>query len=257
VKEEYKTIKLLDVKNKVLSISIISSLFFFGLYNNHPFSLSFSYKENIIENEEILHNGDTASSAWELQFTLANQSVPEKTQNGECHKKPMCTIEEFQKYEIFYKEFISLAKEYFLPPERHRFSLVSSKSLLPYFGVENVEDWSVLVHFSGCPNCSVMLRDGDELRSILVNHHPLVKEVNFNFLFFLCSFSIFFVGSEITFISYMLCFFLISLTQRLYFQVVGPPFCYLLIHRLNLQKVGQKANWRLKLSESMQGKIIN
>ncbi|KAJ4777430.1 UPF0301 protein [Rhynchospora pubera] len=140
-------------------------------------------KDTIIEDEEIAYRGHAAISAWELGFTLANQSVPEETQNGEFYNKPTCTIEEFQKFRSFYKEFISLAKEHFLPPERQRFSLVSSKSLLPYLGVENMENWSVLVRFSGCPNCSIMLRDGDELRSVLLGRHPLVKELNTEALF--------------------------------------------------------------------------
>lgn len=112
---------------------------------------------------------------------MANQSVLEGIQIEEFYNKPTCTVEEFQKFQTFYKEFISLAKEHFLPPERQRFRIVSSKSLLTYLGVDNVQDWSVLVRFSGCPNCSIMLRDGDELRSVLVDHHPIVKEVNFNF----------------------------------------------------------------------------
>ncbi|KAJ3690167.1 hypothetical protein LUZ61_019331 [Rhynchospora tenuis] len=171
----YDTSSLSNQSNKVASGVLVKEAY-------RTVELS-DTQDKIIEDEEIAYRGYAASSAWESGFTLANQSVPEETQNGEFYNKPTCTIEEFQKFRSFYKEFISLAKEHFLPPERQRFSLVSSKSLLPYLGIENVENWSVLVRFSGCPNCSIILRDGDELKSVLLDHHPLVKELDTEALF--------------------------------------------------------------------------
>ncbi|KAK9275539.1 hypothetical protein L1049_022806 [Liquidambar formosana] len=45
-----------------------------------------------------------------------------------------CTFEEFQQFDSFFPKFISVAREFFLPPERQQFGLVSKRSLLSSLG---------------------------------------------------------------------------------------------------------------------------
>lgn len=89
-----------------------------------------------------------------------------------------CTLEEFQRFESFFLKFTTMSREYFLPPERQRFGLVSNRSLLSFLGVENLDTWSLMLHFKGCPNCSKILRKQEEIKSALLMHHTLAPEVH-------------------------------------------------------------------------------
>lgn len=106
-----------------------------------------------------------------------NQSDSQGTKYGSDDTEISCTIENFHKFKSFFLEFMKISREYFLPPERHRFGLISERSLLPFVDVGNPETWLLVVQFSGCSNCSVIVHEGDDLRSILQTHHTLIKEV--------------------------------------------------------------------------------
>lgn len=110
-------------------------------------------------------------------FTLANQSALNENENRIVGSGKSCTKEEFQLFESIFMNFTAIAREHFLPPERHRFGLISERSLLPFLDVGNPETWLIILHSSGCPNCSVILQEEDDLRTILQNHHSLVTEV--------------------------------------------------------------------------------
>eukprot|EP00268_Persea_americana_P058714 TRINITY_DN7133_c0_g1_i3.p1 TRINITY_DN7133_c0_g1~~TRINITY_DN7133_c0_g1_i3.p1 ORF type:complete len:997 (-),score=188.46 TRINITY_DN7133_c0_g1_i3:390-3188(-) len=73
-----------------------------------------------------------------------------------------------------------MAREHFLPPERQRFGLVSKRSLLSFLGVENLDTWSLMLHFMGCPNCSKILSKQEEIKSAMLMHHTLAPELEGN-----------------------------------------------------------------------------
>lgn len=117
------------------------------------------------------------SSQWLKQYTLANQSAPEQLENDVDDARMSCTIQEFKQFESFFTKFTSVAREYFLPAERQRFGLISEHSLLSFLGFTSENKWLVLLHFSGCSNCTMIVEEGDDLRKILQTHQSLVIEV--------------------------------------------------------------------------------
>nr|CAD1836217.1 unnamed protein product [Ananas comosus var. bracteatus] len=138
-----------------------------------------SIDEKVVENEELNFGAEAQviGSPWEGGFALANQSVSQQIENREADTGMTCMMEEFKLFESFYTKFVALAREYFLPPERQRYGLVSERSLLPLLGIDSQEMWLLMVHFSGCPNCSILVKEGDRIRTVLQSHHPLVKEL--------------------------------------------------------------------------------
>ncbi|XP_073000919.1 uncharacterized protein [Typha latifolia] len=136
--------------------------------------------EKVMDNEELTYGVEDllTGSPWKGGFTLANQSVSQRTENKDSTTDTVtCTLEEFRHFESFYTKFAAIAREHFLPPERQRFALVSERSLLPFLDVYP-EKWLLVIKFSGCPSCSVIVEEGDDLRTILQDHQSLVKELD-------------------------------------------------------------------------------
>ncbi|KAF9606346.1 hypothetical protein IFM89_025014 [Coptis chinensis] len=88
-----------------------------------------------------------------------------------------CTFDEFQKFEAFFSEFMTLSREFFLPPERQSFGLVTERFLLTSLEARDHDSWVMVIHVAGCPNCSKVLKDGNDFRSALHMHHSPVTEL--------------------------------------------------------------------------------
>ncbi|XP_010277275.1 PREDICTED: uncharacterized protein LOC104611774 isoform X2 [Nelumbo nucifera] len=127
-----------------------------------------------LENEKLTCEAENGLGGipWLGGFTLANDTTPLEYDVGLC-----CTFEEFRRFQNFLSNFTTVAREFFLPPERQRFGMVSERSLLSFLGIGNSDPWLVMIHFSGCPNCSKIIKQGEDLRSALRMHHPLVIEL--------------------------------------------------------------------------------
>ncbi|CAM0956734.1 unnamed protein product [Alopecurus aequalis] len=121
-------------------------------------------------------------SPWKGGFTIANQSVSNQIKISSDENRKLCTEQKFQQFESFYAKLTALSREYFLPPEIVRFGLITDKSPLHSLDVvneSNSETWSLSVHYLGCPTCSVIAKEEDDLRSLLQSHHNLdVKEID-------------------------------------------------------------------------------
>ncbi|KAJ9178705.1 hypothetical protein P3X46_010565 [Hevea brasiliensis] len=119
---------------------------------------------------------------WLSEFSSANGSAPLlETDNV----KPTvglssCTFEEFQQFDSFLSGFMNVAREFFLPSERCRFGLVSERSLLPSLGVGDSGSWSTMLYFNGCPSCSKILKEGDDLKKVLLMDESIVTELERN-----------------------------------------------------------------------------
>lgn len=111
------------------------------------------------------------------QFTAVNNSLVKEAENLTVNAGESCPSYEFQQFELFFQKLITSARELFLPPERFRFAMVSDRSLLPLLNIEEPSSWLVTVHFSGCPSCSQIIKEVDELRSILQSQPSPVLEV--------------------------------------------------------------------------------
>ncbi|URD86745.1 hypothetical protein MUK42_28600 [Musa troglodytarum] len=115
-------------------------------------------------------------SDWLKEYTLANQSALEQLDDGGGGTRMLCTDEEFKQFETFFMKFTAIAREFFLPPERQRFGLISEGVLLSFLGISSPDKWLVMLHFSGCSNCTMIVQQGDDLRNILQTHHSLIME---------------------------------------------------------------------------------
>lgn len=90
-----------------------------------------------------------------------------------------CSFEEFQKYETFLVELTSIAKEFFLPPERIRFGLIQERALLSILGIKDSGPRLVMLHFAGCPSCSKVLGEGVDIRHALkMQASPVTEACN-------------------------------------------------------------------------------
>ncbi|KZV45970.1 hypothetical protein F511_10660 [Dorcoceras hygrometricum] len=117
--------------------------------------------------------------SWLSQFTSVNDSLVKESEKLTFSSGASCSLDEFHHFKLFLQKFIAVAREFFIPHERHRFALVNDKSLLPLLKVEEPCSWSTTVYFSGCPSCSKVLREGDELRTVLQYSLP-VGEARFS-----------------------------------------------------------------------------
>ena len=142
--------------------------------------------KQVVEDEELTFGGggQLTGSPWKGGFTIANQSASDQIKISTDENRKLCTEQKFQQFERFYAKLTALSREYFLPPEIVRFGLITDKSLLPSADLvneSNSEAWFLSVHYLGCPACSVIAKEEDDLRSLLQSHHNLdVKEVSEN-----------------------------------------------------------------------------
>lgn len=126
---------------------------------------------------------ELAGVPWVGEFSSVNgsgMSMENDTQvagNGMLGTELSCTFEEFQKFDAFFSNFTNVARELFLPPEKHRFGIVSNRSLLSSLSVGDAGSWSVMLYFSGCPSCSKTLKEGEDLRDALKMSRSIVREV--------------------------------------------------------------------------------
>ncbi|XP_011008727.1 PREDICTED: uncharacterized protein LOC105114027 isoform X2 [Populus euphratica] len=118
---------------------------------------------------------------WLGEFASVNDSAPlQETDSGDVDLKPSavsCSLEEFQKFDSFFSSFMTDVREFFLPPEKHRFGLVSEKSMLSPLGVGDSGSWSVMLYYNGCPSCSSILKEGDDMKRVLQMEKSIVTEL--------------------------------------------------------------------------------
>ncbi|KAF3966371.1 hypothetical protein CMV_009525 [Castanea mollissima] len=75
------------------------------------------------------------------------------------------------------ENFMIVAREFFLAPERHRFGLVSERSMLSSLGIEDSSSWLALLHVAACPTCSRILKEEDDLKDVLQMDSAVVMEL--------------------------------------------------------------------------------
>ncbi|XP_027097232.1 uncharacterized protein [Coffea arabica] len=89
-----------------------------------------------------------------------------------------CTVDEFQLLKSFLPKLMKFARDFFLPPERLGFGLVSEKSLLSELDIEaSAAPWLMKLYSAGCPTCSKVLTEGDDLKAILQTQESVVTEL--------------------------------------------------------------------------------
>ncbi|XP_017229738.1 uncharacterized protein LOC108204684 isoform X2 [Daucus carota subsp. sativus] len=125
-----------------------------------------------IESEQ--NCGAYSGNLWTGEFSANNMS--QFPGSGLPTDGDFCSSEEFHKYETFLVELSVIAKEFFLPPERIRFGLVQERALLSFLGIKYSGPWLAMLHFAGCPSCSKVLGEGDDIRhAIKMQASPVLE----------------------------------------------------------------------------------
>lgn len=116
---------------------------------------------------------------WRAYFSSVNDSaVYEDIENVSPGGVSSCNFEEYQHFESFFSKFMTVAKDFFLPPERHRSALVSERSVLSTLGIQDSGSWLVVLYFAGCPGCLRIINKEDDLNNVLKMDYSIVKEVS-------------------------------------------------------------------------------
>ncbi|KAL8534922.1 hypothetical protein ACS0TY_010817 [Phlomoides rotata] len=143
----------------------------FNRWNNETLMEEEKDNRKDMENNMLSCSNDDVFNRVPLpnQFTAVNNSLAKEAETLTVNAGESCPSYEFQQFEVFFQKLITSAREFFLPPERFRYAMVRDRSLLPLLNIEEPSSWLVTVQFSGCPSCSQILKDVDELRSILLS----------------------------------------------------------------------------------------
>ncbi|PIN15157.1 Protein disulfide-isomerase [Handroanthus impetiginosus] len=112
-------------------------------------------------------NNESSGIPWLSQLTFVNDSHVKEAQNLTFGAGESCTLYEFQQFKTFLQKLTTVARESFLPPERLRFAVVRDRSLLPLLNIEEPGSWMMTVYFAGCPSCSKVLKEVDDVRTVL------------------------------------------------------------------------------------------
>lgn len=133
-----------------------------------------------MENEKITCNTDEQFN--ELpglgEFTPLNESdFWEAKKMGLSDGDPSSfSFQEFQLFESSLYNFTSFAREFFLPPERLKFGLVSERSLISSLGVADTGSWLIMEYYTGCPSCAKVFKGENDLKSIIeINPSPVTE----------------------------------------------------------------------------------
>ncbi|XVF66975.1 hypothetical protein PTKIN_Ptkin10aG0082900 [Pterospermum kingtungense] len=119
-----------------------------------------------------------AGIPWITNFGSVNDGVSfQDSENFRPGLGLSCTLNEFKKFDTFFSKLIAARREFLMPPERFRFGLVSDRSLMSSLGVEASGTWMAVLYFKGCPDCSKVIKDGDELKSAFMKGDSVVHEL--------------------------------------------------------------------------------
>lgn len=118
------------------------------------------------------------------KFTLGNHSALSDAGNM-THGGSSCEINEFVRFKSFLEKSMTVTREFFLPPERLKFGLVPNRSLLSVLNIEDPGSWLMTLQVAGCPTCSNILKEGDDLKTFIQTQASLIAEVSFPFMSFI------------------------------------------------------------------------
>ncbi|KAK8656539.1 hypothetical protein V6N13_098486 [Hibiscus sabdariffa] len=115
------------------------------------------------------------------EFSMVNDSVSSgDSENLKIGLGLSCTLKEYKQFDSFFSKLIDVRREFLVPPERLRFGLISHRSLMSLLGVEGSGTWMAVLYFKGCPGCSKVIKDEDELKNALVTDNSVLRELQFD-----------------------------------------------------------------------------
>ncbi|KAL6187321.1 hypothetical protein ACLB2K_038721 [Fragaria x ananassa] len=115
---------------------------------------------------------------WIGDFSSVNDSAAsEETEKTSRDGASFCMLEEYQLFDSFFSKFMTFARDFFLPSERHKFGVVSERSMLSALGIGDSSSWLAVLYFAGCPSCSKIINKEGELNIALKMDNSVVKEL--------------------------------------------------------------------------------
>ncbi|XP_022148074.1 uncharacterized protein LOC111016835 isoform X2 [Momordica charantia] len=114
---------------------------------------------------------------WLGEFSSGNETSFTETKSTNHSFPSSCNIEDFERYNSFFTNLLAVARELFLPREKHGFGLISNRLMLSSLGIEDSDSWFAALRFAGCPRCSKILREGDDLKQNLQMNNFIVSEL--------------------------------------------------------------------------------
>ncbi|XP_047320041.1 uncharacterized protein LOC124924042 [Impatiens glandulifera] len=137
------------------------------------------------ENQKVLNEKMSCAAQDKIgqplpfpELFYASESNSLNVDNQNASNTLSCGFEEFQRFESFFSDLMTMMRQSFLPPERLRFGLISESSLLSSLGVEDSGSWFMMLQFAGCPSCSKVIKDIDIIRSALKFPSQLLMELD-------------------------------------------------------------------------------
>ncbi|GMI88437.1 hypothetical protein like AT3G19780 [Hibiscus trionum] len=122
-----------------------------------------------------------AGIPWITEFSMVNDSVSSRESDYLKFGLGLsCTLKEYKQFDSFFSKLIDVRREFLVPPERLRFGLISHRSLMSLLDVEDSGTWVAVMYFKGCPGCSKVIKDEDDLKNALMTDNSVVRELQFD-----------------------------------------------------------------------------
>ncbi|CAI9102613.1 OLC1v1000911C2 [Oldenlandia corymbosa var. corymbosa] len=136
-------------------------------------------KQKASEDGQMSCNVNDGFSAFPsfADFILRTDGILQGAENTSFGEGFSCTLDELQRLESFFPKFIKLARDFFLPPERQGFGVVSERSLLSDLVSNASASWLLKLYAAGCPSCSRIVGEGDDLKVAIETQDSIVKEL--------------------------------------------------------------------------------
>ncbi|KNA18142.1 hypothetical protein SOVF_073580 isoform A [Spinacia oleracea] len=116
-------------------------------------------------------------SSWVGEFSAKNGTASPTNEDMQPTAGTSCSFKEYIKFKSFFSKFMALARDIYLPPQSQRYGFVSDRSLLSSLGIEDSDQWSLIISYAGCPGCLRKFKDEIHLQKALEMHDLPVMEV--------------------------------------------------------------------------------
>ncbi|XP_010689689.2 uncharacterized protein LOC104903363 isoform X1 [Beta vulgaris subsp. vulgaris] len=162
------------------NVTVQGSFFPGNLTRDTNTTMASSRQKNLkdIENDmscDVQHG--CSASSWVGEFSAENGTASPTDENEQRTFGTSCSFKEYSKFESFFSKFLVLARDFYLPPQRQRYGYVSDRSLLSTLGIEDSDQWSLIVYYAGCPGCLWKTKDENHIQNVLETNELPVTEL--------------------------------------------------------------------------------
>ncbi|KAL7610533.1 hypothetical protein Lser_V15G10913 [Lactuca serriola] len=149
-----------------------------GLYGENSAPSSADGIKNQGEGNEKIPCDELSGLPGLDEFAPLNESDFLEAEKMRSSDEASCGFEEFQLFESSLYNFTTSVRDFFLPPERLKFGLVSERSLISSLGVVgDTSSWLMMLYSAGCPNCAKIFKEGSDFKRIIQNNESPVMEL--------------------------------------------------------------------------------